>query len=136
MVVYKGGMASEKGSYWSPLDGRHATVQEDGVLPGDDRASYLKISPALLLVIAPLFGMMYVVFLPLFGIGVFIISWLVPVMGALSAIAITGLRVNSGRSAFFTWNPSRAYLSGSRKNKKTGSRKKQKHSEGNEKGKE
>ena len=114
MVMVKGGTIVEKGLYWSPLDGRHVTVQEKGILPGDQSASYVKLSPSVLLLVAPLLGMMFVLFLPLFGMGVFLAAWLVPVIGTLSAIAITGIRINSGigsRSAF-NWHPSRSYFSG------------------------
>jgi hypothetical protein len=119
MVMHKGGMFVERGLYWSPLNGRQVKVREDGRLPGDESNTYLKLSPAVLLVIAPLFGMMYVMFLPLFGIGVFIVSWLVPVIGTLSAVALTGARISS-KNSFFNWNPTRAYLSGVRKNQKGG----------------
>jgi hypothetical protein len=122
MFINKGGTIVEKGLYWNPMDGRRVTLRQDGVLPGDESKSYLKTSPALLLVIAPLFGMMYVMFLPLFGIGVFIVSWVVPLVGTLAQVAITGVKVCSrtgGRSAFFNWNPSRAYFYGLRKKEKT-----------------
>ena len=113
MIMYKGGMVVEKGLYWDPVEGRRINMREDGSLPGKDTA-YLKISSAALLVIAPLFGMMYVIFLPLFGIGVFLISWIAPVICTLVSAASTGFRVCSridARSAFFNWSPSRSYLS-------------------------
>jgi hypothetical protein len=124
MVMLKGGTQVEKGLYLSPLDGRHVTMQAAGILPGEQSAGFVKLSPSVLLFVAPLFGMMFVLFLPLFGMGVFLAAWLVPVIGTLSAIAITGIRINSGigsRSAF-NWNPSRSYFSGSRKKEKPGRR--------------
>ena len=122
MVMVKGGTQVEKGLYWSPLDGRHVTMGEKGILPGDQSASFIKLSPSVLLFVAPLFGMMFVLFLPLFGMGVFLASWLVPVIATLSAIAITGIRINSGMGgkSTFNWHPSRSYLSGFRKKGKTG----------------
>ncbi|MBF0505951.1 MAG: hypothetical protein HQL09_03855 [Nitrospirae bacterium] len=108
MVMYKGGTLVGKGLYWSPIDGRRVDVQEDRRLPGDENAHYLRISPLGLIAIAPLFGMMYVVFLPLFGIGVFCISWVVPVIFTLASAASTGIRVCSrfdGRNAFFNSTP-------------------------------
>ncbi len=104
MVMHKGGTLVEKGLYWSPIDGRRVDVGADGKLTGDDNAHYLRISPVVLLAVAPLFGMMYVVFLPLFGIGVFFISWVVPVIFTLASAASTGIRVCSrfdGRNGFF-----------------------------------
>jgi hypothetical protein len=123
MLINKGGTTVEKGLYLNPMDGRRVNMREDGTLPGDESKSYLKISPIGLLVIAPLFGMMYVLFLPLFGIGVFIISWLVPIIGTLASVAITGLKVCSrveGRSVFFNWRPTRAHFHGLRKKVKAG----------------
>jgi hypothetical protein len=125
MDMYKGGTRVEKGMYWSPLDGRHLMAQAESILPGTESTRFLKISPAVLLVTAPLFGMMFVIFLPLFGIGVFLLSWLVPVISTFSAIAITGIRINSGiggRNAHFNWHPARSYFSGARKKGKTGGR--------------
>lgn len=115
----------DKGLYWSPIDSRRVDVPGDGRLPGDGNAHYLKISPVGLIAIAPLFGMMYVIFLPLFGIGVFFISWVVPVIFTLASAASTGIRVCSrfdGGTSFFNSN-----RSGSSKNKAgaaLGSRKK------------
>jgi hypothetical protein len=111
MVMHKGGTVVGKGLYWNPLDGQRLTVREDGILPGDGSKSYLKMSPAGLLVIAPLFGMMYVLFLPLFGIGVFLISCLVTAIGTLASVAVPGVRVCgriAGRSVLFNRRPSRA----------------------------
>ncbi len=121
MFMTKGGMVVEKGLYWNPMDGQRVALREEGILPGDEGRSYLKMSPLGLLVIAPLLGMMYVIFLPLFGIGVFLVSWLVPIISTFAQVAITGVKLNSrvnGRSASFSWNPSKAYFSGRRKKAK------------------
>jgi hypothetical protein len=123
MVIYKGGNTGEKGLYWDPVDGQRVDMPHGGILPGDDSKTYLKISPLGLLAIAPLFGMMYVMFLPLFGIGIFIVSWLVIIINSLAKMAMTGIQVCgriTGRSAFFSWHPASAHFSGNRKKKKTG----------------
>ncbi len=125
MVVYKGGTVVERGLYWNPMDGQRVDVREDGILRGDESSSYLKVSPAGLLVMAPFIGMIYVMFLPLFGVGAFLVSWLVPVIGTLVAAAATGIRVCSRiymKGVFFHWNPSRAYFYGVRKKKMNGGR--------------
>ncbi len=125
MYMYRGGTVVEKGLYWNPMDGQRVNVRADGILIGDESKNYLKISPAGLLVIAPLFGTMFVMFLPLFGIGVFLISCLVPVIGTIAAVATTGVRVCcrvAGRSVFFNWNPVMAYFTAVRKKEKVGVR--------------
>ena len=73
MIIDKGGTMVERGLYWNPMDGRRITMSEDGILPGDESTSYMRMSVFSLLVIAPVMGMMFVTFLPLFGIGVFLI---------------------------------------------------------------
>ncbi len=125
MITHKGGTVVEKGLYWNPLDGQRLDMRKRGILPGDESKNYLKISPVGLLVVAPLFGMTYVMFLPLFGIGVFLISCLVRTIGSLAAVASPGVRVCrriAGRSVFFGWNPSRAYFTSVRKKKRRGVR--------------
>ncbi|MDA8088510.1 MAG: hypothetical protein M0Z75_17665 [Nitrospiraceae bacterium] len=107
-----------KGPYWSPMDGRRVDLREAGMLPGGKGASFLRISPLLLFLAVPLSGMIYVMFLPFLGIGVFLVSWLVPVAGTLVSAAATGLRVCSGhepRNKPSAHNPSRAYLTGAGK---------------------
>ncbi len=121
MIMYRGGTVVEKGIYWSPIDGRRVKVGGEGILPGDADSQFLKVSSMVLLFFAPLFGMMYVFFLPLFGIGVFVISWVVPVICTLASAASTGIRICSridGRSVFFNWDPSRSYLSSAGKKRK------------------
>ena len=115
MVRYKGGIAVEKGLYWDPMDGQRVNMQHGDILPGDDSKVYLRISPVSLLLIAPLFGMMYVMFLPLFGIGVFVVSWLVIIINSLAKVTMVGIQVCSriaGRGVSFNWHPSNAGFSG------------------------
>ncbi len=121
MVRYKGGIAVENGLYWDPMDGQRVNMQHGDILPGDDSKVYLRISPVSLLLIAPLFGMMYVMFLPLFGIGVFVVSWLVIIINSLAKVTMAGIQVCSriaSRSVSFNWHPSSAGFSGNRKKKK------------------
>ena len=123
MIIDKGGTMVERGLYWSPMDGRRITMGEDGILPGDESTSYMRMSLFSLLVIAPVMGLMFVTFLPLFGVGVFLISWLVPLINTVAEVAITGVKV-SGRvqsgNAFFNWHPTRANFHGMKKKAKTG----------------
>lgn len=125
MVIYKGGIGVEKGLYWDPMDGNRVNMEYGGILPGDESKFYLKISPLGLLVLSPLFGMMYVIFLPLFGIGVFIVSWLVIIINSVAKMAMSGIQICSriaGKRAFFNWSPYSSYLSGRRRDKKAGRR--------------
>jgi|SRR3990172_571847 len=125
MIMHPGGTVVERGLYWNPMDGRRVTMRKEGTLPGAEHESYLKMSPGVLLVVAPLFGVMFMMFLPLFGIGVFVILWLAPLIGTLAEVAVTGVKVCcrvAGKGALFHWNPTRVYFSGVRKKKKVGGR--------------
>lgn len=93
MVIYRSGMAVERGLYWSPMDGQRVDVPTHGVLPGEEDKSYLRLSPLALLLMAPLFGLMFIMFLPLFGIGVFFVVFLVPLIGTLASVAMTSVRL-------------------------------------------
>lgn len=120
MVTYKGGIHAERGLYWDPMDGQQVNLRSGGILPGDDSKVYVRTSSVGLFLIAPLFGMMYVMFLPLFGIGVFIVSWLVIIINSLAKLAMNGVQVCSrvvGRSFSFNWGPSKAHLSGKKSRK-------------------
>jgi hypothetical protein len=122
MMINKGGTMVERGLYWNPMDGQRITMSEDGILPNDESTSYMRMSPFSLLVIAPVMGLMFVTFLPLFGVGVFLISWLVPLINTLAEVAITGIKVSGrtqGRTALFNWQPNRAYFHGFKKTGKT-----------------
>jgi len=98
MIRYSGGMVAEKGFYWSPADGWRVDMMEGEVLPGSAGKSYLKISPLLLLAIAPFVGMTFLFFLPLFGIGVLFVLSLLPAYGIFSAITTTALRVSASKA--------------------------------------
>jgi hypothetical protein len=118
MIINKGGTMVERGLYWNPMDGQRITMSEDGILSGDESSSYMRMSPFSLLVVAPVTGLMFVTFLPLFGVGVFLISWLVPLINTLAEVAITGIKVSGrvqGRNAFFNWQPTRANFHGFKK---------------------
>jgi hypothetical protein len=116
MVLNKGGTLVERGLYWDPMDGHRIAMREDGILPGNKTRSYLKLSATALLILAPLCGMMYVLFLPLFGIGVFLVSWVVPLVGALAAFAVNGVRICGGANS---GNAPRPHARGPRKKENT-----------------
>jgi hypothetical protein len=123
MIIDKGGTMVERGLYWNPMDGRRVRMSEDGILPGDENTNYMRMSLFGLLVVAPVLGMMFVTFLPLFGVGVFVVAWLVPLVNTLAEVAITGVKVSGrvqGRNALFNWQPTRAHFHGFKKTGKAG----------------
>ena len=132
MFIHNGGTAVVKGMYWSPMDGGRVDMRDSGILPGDKSSGYLRMSPVILLIIAPFFGVTFVFFLPLFGIGVLIALCLFSAGGVLSSLAAAAIRVcsvgetkrPSDSKSIFTgaYRPLRASFTGIVKSKKKGSR--------------
>jgi hypothetical protein len=121
MNLYRGGMTVSRGSYWNPVDGHQVVMKDEGLLPGDEGIRYLKIPPGGLLIVAPVLGLMYVFFLPLFGIGTVVMAWLAAAIGVCTTVVLAGIKVSSsmmGRNASFGWSPTATYFSGKRRRKK------------------
>jgi hypothetical protein len=124
MLVYKGGKKVGKGTYWNPADGHRVDVKDEGVLPGGERTNYLKMPPGGMLLVAPVVGLLYVVFLPVFGLMAIVGMWLVPLFGIVAGTALTGIKLCSGmfstvgKSVSFGWTPTTAYLSGKKRARK------------------
>ena len=113
----KGGEKVGPGTYWDTVNGDRIRLERAGVLPGDASKAYFRFHPLLLLVVGPLMGLVYAIFLPLSAI-VMVLS----VLGEkLAGGAVTTLR----KAASFSWRPSEAYLTGRRKgkNQKAGAKK-------------
>ena len=104
----KGGELVDKGSYWNFSTGERVIVDESQVLPGNAESVYYKFRPIFMLLIAPVLGLAYAMFLPFIGIA----------MTASLLVKKTAEVVGGGlsRAAVFGWRPSEAYLAG--KNKK------------------
>lgn len=96
MNLYNGGTTVARGVYWNPLDGQGISIKGRGILPGDATRRYLKISPIWLLILGPLCGTAFVLFLPMFGIGVFLLLCAIPFIKASFEIIGSAVRVCSG----------------------------------------
>ncbi len=124
MLVNKGGQKVGKGTYWNPSDGHRIDIIGQGVLPGSSGTTYLKMPAGGMLVVAPVVGLAYVIFLPVFGLMAVVGMWLVPVFGVIAGTALAGIKLCSGmfstagRNASFGWTPSTAYLAGKKASKK------------------
>lgn len=108
-IEIKGGEKVEKGNYWNVANGERVHFENAGTLPGDSSASYLKFHPAALIVVGPLLGLAYAIFLPFAAIAM--VTWVV------LQKAFGGLANAVWKAAVFSWQPSEAYLTG-RKTKK------------------
>lgn len=69
MRRHRGGQWVKGGSYWNLVDGELVTVSaEGGLLPSDAQAFYIRAPLGALMVLGPLAGLAYIIFLPLIGI--------------------------------------------------------------------
>jgi hypothetical protein len=99
-----GGETVGRGNYWNFATGGRVHIEDSGVLPGDEKQTYYKGNPVVILLAAPVLGLAYAVFLPFIGIAM--------------AVSLIGRRIFGGaaervqKGAAFSWKPSEAYLAG------------------------
>jgi hypothetical protein len=96
MGIYHGGMAVTRGVYWNPIDGQNVSIRKRDILPGDENRKYLKVSSAWLLLASPLIAMVFILFLPLFGIGVLLSLAAIPLIKLSFEVIASAVRVCSG----------------------------------------
>ena len=106
MKRYHGGDQVKPGGYWSYTNGRYARVAaEGGTLPGANETAYLRAPLPLVMVLSPVIGLSFVIFLPFIGLA----------MGLY--LVARGLRVvveqlveGTLKVAAPNWAPGRAYF--------------------------
>lgn len=103
-IKFGGGQKVGTGDYWDFHTGTRVHLDAEGVLPGD--AVYYRLPALAVLLLAPLAGLAYALFLPFIGLAF---------VGSLILKALLG-RTTDGflRTATFNWRPSEAYLAGKR----------------------
>lgn len=73
MFTYKGGDAVTGGFYWNKATWHLENVEgKSGTLPGDSGTRYVWIPTLLMLVLAPVMGGLFVLFLPFIGFALLI----------------------------------------------------------------
>jgi hypothetical protein len=106
-MLTKGGHKTAAGTYWNLMDGSRVELKEEGILPGNEKAIYIKAHGALVLAASPVLGLLFAVFLPFIGIAM----TLMLVAGKI----VDGVTSAAAVSASFGWRPVEAYLTGKRK---------------------
>ena len=102
--TYQNGDAVPRGAYWNVSTGELVHCDATGdVLPGE-RVTYLRIHPAALLLLGPILGLAYALFLPFIGLAL--------VAQVIIGKVLTSLGTHLAREAGFRWRPSEAYLTG------------------------
>ena len=113
MARYAGGSLAGHGFYWSAGAWDMAMVPaEGGLLPGNAARGYTHIPTFLFLLMAPIMGALYVVFLPFAGFAL-LASFL---FKAIASVA-TGAFMRTAVLVSPHWAPGEAYLA-SRRNEK------------------
>ncbi|MEK7372512.1 MAG: hypothetical protein AAB265_13770 [candidate division NC10 bacterium] len=112
MKRYTGSETVEPGLYFNPRQLSFKSVDEEGPLPGSTDEVYRRVPILVLLVVGPILGLVYAVFLPFIGF-VMVTSLLgvkaVQLAGGAARGAVRVLRPG--------WEPSMAFLSRSRPTK-------------------
>ena len=114
-MLNTGGHTVKAGTYWNLANGNRVRMEQEGALPGDGQTRYIKAPVAVMLMAAPVIGLVFAVFLPFIGIAMTI-----SLIGKKLANAVTEAAAGS---MSFGWRPVQAYLTG-RKQKKAARAKK------------
>jgi len=91
-------------------------MEQEGMLPGDGQTRYIKAPAAVMILAAPVIGLVFAVFLPFIGIAM--------TVTLLAKKLAQGIASAAAGSMSFGWRPIEAYLTG-RKAKKAAREKKE-----------
>jgi len=106
MTTYHANQEVNPGVYFQPRQLAFQIVNPGQTLPGDGAETYYRVPVYAPLVLGPLLGLMYVLFLPLIGLVMlasFLFERLAQEIGDLAASSVRVLRP--------AWEPARAFLS-------------------------
>ena len=115
-MLTNGGQTAQAGTYWNLSNGSRVQMEQDGVLPGSGTTRYIKAPVPVMLMAAPVIGLVFAVFLPLIGI--------VMTLSLVGKKVVEGVESAAAGSMSFGWRPIQAYLVG-RKAKKAAREKKE-----------
>ncbi len=120
MLIWKGKELAEEGTYWDTSTGDRITIEEQGILPGDRSKIYIKASSTTMLLMSPVLGLMFAIFLPFIGIAM-TLSFLGKKIAIASGRTVQATVSAGAKNMFFAWRPLQAYLAKRRQgNKETG----------------
>ena len=103
MIRYAGGSRVKGGLYWGLAEWHILPIpKEGGILPGEAGTRYIRVPLVLMLVLGPIMGALFVIFLPVIGFGLlfgFAGVKLYTVARKLAAGALLGRETGAGRRA-------------------------------------
>jgi len=106
-MLNKGGHTVKAGTYWNLSNGNRVQMEQEGALPGSGQTRYIKAPVAVMLMAAPVIGLLFAVFLPFIGIAM-----ILSLVGKKLANTVTEAAAGS---MSFGWRPIEAYLAGRKK---------------------
>ncbi len=109
MLINKGGHMVSKGTYWDLRKGHRIDIADEGMLPGNETSTYLRMPVGVMLLLGPIIGLLYAILMPIIGIVTVATFAVSKVLGGLYNLA--------AKSISFGWRPKNAYLSGKKKKK-------------------
>ena len=112
MKHYRGTEKVEPGLYFNLRQLSFTSMDDEGPLPGKTEDIYRHVPTLALLVVGPLLGFVYVIFLPLIGFGM--VAWL---LGVKAGRVAMGAARGAARVLTPGWEPSMAFLSRSKSTK-------------------
>lgn len=116
MLIRKGAQIAEAGTYWNMRTGERVTIESQDVLPGNFATKYLKASSTAMLLLGPILGLAFAVFLPFIGIAM-AISFAGKRLLSMGGKSVERIIEAGAKSIFFVWRPLQAYLANKRKSK-------------------
>jgi hypothetical protein len=106
MFRYTGGQTVKHGFYWNARTWQITLIEhQGGTLPGDGGARYARVPVVAMLLLAPIMGAAYVMFLPFIGFAM--------VLDFLARRVARGARAGAltlGAVVVPSWRPGEAYL--------------------------
>lgn len=117
-MLNTGGHTVQAGTYWNLANGSRVQMAQEGVLPGDGNTRYLKAPVVVMLMAAPLLGLVFAMFLPFIGIAM--------TLNLAGKKLVQGVASAAAGSMSFGWRPIEAYLAGRRNKKEVRARKDEK----------
>ena len=113
-MLNHGGQTVKAGTYWDLENGNRVQMDQEDALPGSEQTRYIKAPAAVMLMAAPIIGLVFAVFLPFIGIAM--------TLNLIGKKLVEGFVSAAAGSVSFGWRPIEAYLLG-RKGKKSERRK-------------
>ena len=117
-MLNNGGHTVKAGTYWNLANGSRVQMEQEGVLPGDASSRYIKAPAAVMLMAAPVIGLVFAVFLPFIGIAM--------TLKLIGQKLAEGVASAAAGSVSFGWRPIEAYLAGRKQRKEERAKKREK----------